>query len=356
MLKNKLLPIASIVGASLLPLAHADQLQDDRWYVAPFASYIHSGGDRQSGDGWGGGMGFGKMLDQHFNVELRGFYQGYSAQHGPLSMSGGTADLQYYFFRDKFSPYAVVAAGGIDSCLGHKCGAGFIGEAGLGFTYEIAENFLLRSDVRYRYNNNFDANLQPGTNEFNDMVVNAGFVIPFGDKPKAAPKKVEAPATAPIVTPPIAKAPIDCSTLDSDHDGVNDCLDKCPNTPRDSKVDAYGCPLKLILKGSNFKHDSAVLTPEAKETLTEVAQSLNAYPDKNDLEVNGYTSSEGSDSYNKKLSQRRAKSVADFLRSRQVSNKLTVKGFGKAKPIADNGTEAGRSENRRVELVWVERK
>ena len=354
MLNNKLLPIAALIGVGVLPLAQAaDQIQDDRWYVAPFASYIHTGGDRQARDGWGGGMGFGKMLDQHFNVELRGFYQGYNANNGPLNMSGGTADLQYYFFRDKFSPYAVVAAGGIDSCLPSKCGAGFIGEAGLGFTYEIADNFLLRSDVRYRYNNNFDANIQPGTNEFNDMVVNAGFVIPFGDKPKAAAKKVEAPVTpAPIAKP--VPAPVDCSTLDSDHDGVNDCLDKCPNTVKGTKVDSYGCPIKLIIKGSNFKYDSAVLTSEAKSILSEVAQSVNAYPDKNAIDVNGYTSSEGSDSYNMKLSQKRSKSVVDFLKSKGVTNKLTAKGFGKAKPIADNKTEAGRSENRRVELIWLE--
>ena len=354
MLKNKLLPIAAFIGAGFLPLAQAaDQIQDDRWYVAPFASYIHSGGARKASDGWGGGMGFGKMVDQYFNFELRGFYQGASGQQGHTwNMSGGTADLQIYFFRDKFSPYAVLGTGGMDTCFGSKCTIGFIGEAGLGFTYEITDNILFRSDVRYRLNIN-EGVVQRGTDDYNDMVVNAGFVIPFGDKPKAAAKKVEAPVI-PAPAPKIAPAPVDCSTLDSDHDGVNDCLDKCPNTVKGSKVDSYGCPIKLILKGSNFKHDSAVLTPEARAILSEVAQSLNAYPDKNPIDVNGYTSSEGSDSYNFKLSQRRASSVVDFLKSKGVTNQLTAKGYGKAKPIADNRTEAGISENRRVELIWIE--
>ena len=70
--------------------------------------------------------------------------------------------------------------------------------------------------------------------------------------------------------------------------------------------------------------------------------------------MQGHTSSEGSDSYNLKLSQKRANSVVQFLESKGVSNRLSAKGFGEAKPVADNRTEIGRSENRRVELIWIE--
>jgi hypothetical protein len=58
MLKNNLFAIASLASISVLPLAQADgQFQDDRWYVAPFASYIDTGGDRKASDGWGGRIG-----------------------------------------------------------------------------------------------------------------------------------------------------------------------------------------------------------------------------------------------------------------------------------------------------------
>lgn len=353
MFKHKLLPLASLLGLGLLPSAHAaDQFQDNRWYAAPFASYVQTGGDRKVDDGWGGGLGIGKIIDQHFNVELRGFYQDFGGKNGLLSLTGGTVDVQYYFARDKFSPYTVAGVGGINSCLGGNCAGGFIGELGLGFTYELHDNFLLRSDVRYRYNDNLGSRIQPGIDEFHDMVVNVGFVIPFGDKPKAA-APIEAPAPVAPAPRPAAPAPADCSTLDSDHDGVNNCLDKCPDTPKGSKVDFNGCPIKLILKGSQFKYNSAELTQEAKTILDEVAASLISYPQKNDIEVQGHTSSEGSDSYNMKLSQKRAKSVVDYLKLKHVSNKLTAKGFGEAKPVADNRTEAGRSENRRVELIWI---
>ena len=60
MLKNKLLPIISLIGAGFLPVAQAaDSLQDNRWYVAPFASFVNTGGDRNAADGWGGGLGIG---------------------------------------------------------------------------------------------------------------------------------------------------------------------------------------------------------------------------------------------------------------------------------------------------------
>ncbi|QWF69864.1 OmpA family protein [Methylomonas paludis] len=344
MQRNKLIPLLAIIGAGVLPSAHADQFLDNRWYAAPFASYIRAGGDRDSKDGFGGGLAVGKILNEQFNVELRGFYNGLNGKQGNWNLEGGTVDLQYYFTRNKFAPYAVLAAGGLNTCVSATCGAGILAEGGVGFTYEVHDNFLLRSDVRYRYNNNY--HIQPGNTDYNDMVVNVGFVIPFGEKPKAVAKlDIPAPAPAPVVA--------DCSTKDSDADGVNDCLDKCPNTLKGSKVDFNGCPVRLILKGQNFKHDSAELTPESKLILDEVAASLNSYPEKNEIEVQGHTSSEGSDAYNLKLSQKRANSVVAYLKSKAVTNKLTAKGFGESQPIADNKTEAGRSENRRVELIWI---
>jgi len=349
LLKKHLLALVSLTSAIFLPPAQAaDQIQDDRWYIAPYASFVRTGGDRNASDGWGGGMGVGKIIDKHFNVELKGFYEEFGGANGPWSLAGGTADLQYYFSRDKFSPYAVVGLGGMNSCASANCGAGFIGEAGAGFTYELHDNFLLRSDVRYRYNNNLNAQVQPGTDEFHDMTVNVGFVIPFGDKPKSVAR-----SEAPIAAAPVA-AVADCSTLDADADGVNDCLDQCPGTIKGSKIDNKGCPVKLVLTGQHFKYDSAELTLNAREILDGVAQSLVAYPQKNDIEVQGHTSSEGTNAYNMKLSQRRSQSVADYLKSKGVTNRLIAKGYGETQPVADNSTVAGKSENRRVELIWID--
>jgi OOP family OmpA-OmpF porin len=83
-------------------------------------------------------------------------------------------------------------------------------------------------------------------------------------------------------------------------------------------------------------------------------KDLAEYPQSNVIEVQGHASSEGSDNYNLKLSQRRSQSVAEYLKIKGLPNKTIAKGYGETKPIADNSTEAGRSENRRVELIWIE--
>ncbi|TAL45200.1 MAG: OmpA family protein [Methylovulum sp.] len=350
MLKKHLLAAATLTSLGALPFAHAVEPQDKRWYVAPFATFINTGGDRGAQDGWGGGMGVGKMIDQHFNVELKGFYQGFDKKPGTTGewqLAGATADVQYFFSRNAFAPYTVIGIGGMNTRVSGIEDASFIGEAGAGFTYELHDNFLLRSDVRYRYNNNFDTTFGRSTDEFHDMTVNVGFVIPLGPKPKA--EKFEVPTPAPT---PVAAAP-DCSTLDSDADGINDCIDQCPATISGSKVDNQGCPVSLELKGVNFKYDSAELTPNAMSILDAVAANLINYPQKDDIEVHGHTSSEGSDSYNMRLSQRRSQSVVDYLLLKGVSNRLTARGYGESQPVADNSTEEGRSLNRRVELIWM---
>ncbi|WP_241674367.1 OmpA family protein [Candidatus Methylobacter oryzae] len=359
MLEKILLTLVSLAGIALLPMAQAGdrfhddlssydnrRFDDDRWYVAPFGTFIKSGGDRHAKDGWGGGMGIGKMLDRHFNVEMKGFYQEFGGDNGPWSFAGGTVDLQYYFIRDRFSPYAVIGGGAMNSCASANCGIGAIGEAGAGFTYEVHDNFLLRSDVRYRYNNNFNAHVQPGKDEFHDMVVNVGFVIPFGDKPRP-PARTEPPVAAAAPAP----SRVD---RDSDGDGVLDSVDQCPGTMRGARVDNTGCPVRLVLKGQHFQKNSAALTLNAKIILDDTAKSLIADPQKNDIEVQGHTSSEGSSAYNMKLSQRRAQSVVDYLQSKGVTNKLMARGYGESQPIADNRTAQGRAANRRVELIWIE--
>ncbi len=352
MFKKQLLALAGF-SLGMVSIAQAGDFKDNRFYVAPFGTFLKTGGDRGAQDGWGGGMGIGKILNEHFNIELKGFYQSFggytnnsNGRTGRWDLTGGSADLQYYFSRGTFAPYTVIGLGAMNTSVPGDHGTSFIGEMGAGFTYELHDNFLLRSDVRYRYNHNFNAALRPGTDEYHDMTVNVGFVIPFGAKPKSEPK---------LEIPVAAAAPAEsCSTMDSDTDGVNNCDDKCPGTIAGSKVDSQGCPISLELKGVNFKYDSAILTPNAMTILDVVAENLMAYPQKNEIEVRGHTSSEGTSKHNLKLSQRRSQSVVNYLVKKGVTNRLYAKGFGEDQPIADNSTEEGKSLNRRVELIWTE--
>lgn len=100
-----------------------------------------------------------------------------------------------------------------------------------------------------------------------------------------------------------------------------------------------------------FDFNQYTLKPEAREKLAKVSGILLAYPGLQ-LQVEGYTDNIGSDEYNQKLSEERADTVRDYLVSQGVQqNSISATGYGKSDPIADNTTNAGRAQNRRVQLV-----
>ncbi len=103
--------------------------------------------------------------------------------------------------------------------------------------------------------------------------------------------------------------------------------------------------------GLMFDFDADAVRPEAGANLRELARSLAQYPG-SDLLIVGHTDQVGSLSYNQGLSNRRATSVATYLRSQGVDGgRLATRGLGETEPIASNDTEAGRQANRRVEVA-----
>lgn len=99
-----------------------------------------------------------------------------------------------------------------------------------------------------------------------------------------------------------------------------------------------------------FDIDSSALRPASRSTLRELADNFRQYPD-NQIDVEGHTDSTGSDAHNKRLSEQRAASVADFLIDSGVrSSALTVYGYGEEDPKSSNATAEGRQLNRRVEI------
>jgi outer membrane protein OmpA-like peptidoglycan-associated protein len=107
---------------------------------------------------------------------------------------------------------------------------------------------------------------------------------------------------------------------------------------------------KIVLRGVNFDFDKSNIRADARPILDEAISTLKEYKDIT-LSVEGHTDGIGSEAYNQKLSVRRAQAVADYLEKGGIAvSRMTVKGFGKAQPVATNDTEEGRAENRRVEL------
>lgn len=138
--------------------------------------------------------------------------------------------------------------------------------------------------------------------------------------------------------------------------------DKCPDEPEDydGDQDDDGCPdLKAKFDGCSVKISEKVffkfgkwdIAPQSFELLNDVATVMNQVPEELHFRIEGHTDSKGSAKFNRKLSQRRANKVKEYLVGKGVKpGRLEAKGFGEDKPIDTNRTSEGRARNRRVEF------
>ena len=148
-----------------------------------------------------------------------------------------------------------------------------------------------------------------------------------------------------------------CPDTDADGDTVVDRLDRCPTEigppenngcPQSQKLVTVGDDKLEIVESVYFKLDRAIIEPRSFELLDNVATVLAAHATLV-IQVEGHTDSQGDDTYNLDLSQRRAQAVVDYLAGKGVDRaRLRAKGFGETRPIGSNGTRDGRAQNRRV--------
>jgi len=119
-----------------------------------------------------------------------------------------------------------------------------------------------------------------------------------------------------------------------------------------AKVERIGEGIKITFdSGILFGFDSYALTANARENIRELSDILKKYEDTNIL-IEGHTDDKGAAEYNQTLSDNRAESVAEYAESLDVDqNRLITVGYGENQPVASNETEAGRSQNRRVEVA-----
>jgi outer membrane protein OmpA-like peptidoglycan-associated protein len=119
-----------------------------------------------------------------------------------------------------------------------------------------------------------------------------------------------------------------------------------------TEIERVGEGIKITFhKGIQFAINSSELTASSKTNLTDLAKVLNKYADTNVL-IEGHTDITGKRDYNQTLSEKRAASVSNYLKSIGVTGeRITNVGYGPDQPVADNGTDAGRAQNRRVEVA-----
>ncbi|CAM3588044.1 OmpA family protein [Pontibacter korlensis] len=119
-----------------------------------------------------------------------------------------------------------------------------------------------------------------------------------------------------------------------------------------ANVERVGEGIKITFEsGILYPVNSAELQPGAKTEIAQLAETLKKYPDTNIL-IEGHTDNTGTRQINQPLSERRAQSVANYLASMGVDrSRMTTTGYADDQPVADNSTEAGRRQNRRVEIA-----
>lgn len=332
-------------------LAHAEQEVGDV-YAVPQLGYGWPDHDRGARDDLVFGLSVGKHFSEAVSLELgisRGRFDLPGGEH--LDLTAYSIDALRVFARDsRVSPFISVGVGALNNDAGGAEGHTYkMAQAGLGLMIAVAESddgatrFSLRPEVKARWA--FPHNNDPQDN-FLDYAAMLGFQFAFGSPRPAAAAPV-APTPAAPTPPPPPPTPV---LRDSDGDGVVDDRDRCPDTPRGVAVDNNGCPRQgsATLQGVTFEYNSARLTAESRPVLNEVAADLKKYPQLQ-VELQGHTDSIGSDAFNLRLSDQRAQAVRDYLLSQGVgARQLEAKGYGESQPVADNKTDTGRAENRRV--------
>ena len=340
-----------------------------------------------------GGLSVATYISPSFDLSLQGNYGDYgffrnNLVNGSLSSQGnlsgrlfgtkydGTLSLHYkfnngYFLSKdaKLSPfleagfglagYSVKDQGGLSNATRiNTTGTDFIVPLGAGFKYQFTKKFALQYKFVYNITNQ-DKRDFIIRDDNNDSFVeqSLGVIFSFG------------------------------SPKDSDHDGVSDKLDKCPDTPKGVAVDALGCPIDTdgdgvadyldkcpdvagiaankgcpevkaatkkifaqALQGIQFESGKNVIKKSSYSILDKVVKVMKENPSYN-LEINGHTDSQGAAATNLELSQKRSDAVQAYLTKGGVeASRLTAKGFGETMPVADNATAAGKAKNRRVEF------
>ena len=332
---------------------------DGRWYIAPTVGGYYNDTDRNTNSRQVYyGLGVGKFIAPNTSIDL---FVDRTKRDIDRKVGGGNwsnnnfgVAARYYFGAwDAWRPYLLAGVMGSYHHSRFDNGWSPAAELGVGISKTITDSSDIRAEAGYRYD--WDDKTQPEKNGYGDWFLGFSVVSRFGAPPAA-------PTTPPVIPPP------DCSKLDSDGDGVNDCDDKCPGTPAGTIVGPDGCPQKVVidLRGVNFKFDypkkghvkageinKALAAPTADSIaiLDQAIDTLGRYPNVK-VTVAGYTDSVGTDTYNQSLSERRAQIVFDYLTGHGVdaSRLQGPIGHGKNDPIDSNDTDAGRARNRRTEL------
>jgi OOP family OmpA-OmpF porin len=374
-MKHRLLLLAVATTATLAGASSAMAgAEVGSWYLAPQAVYVDPDSDYHADEAIGASLSIGKVLSKQWDADLGYVDTRHDVAGGgnKLKLNGPSIYFNRVFLRDRaVNPYI---GAGLNLIYSRENGIG-AGDRDIGLGIKAGVLADLTQNGALQLSAEIGKRSAHFNDELMDVFAGVGLRFNFGAPAKAAPVVAQAPVPAPApvpATPPppadtdhdgvidsidqcpntVAGAKVDgrgCE-LDNDGDGVVNRLDKCPKTPKGDKVDAVGCGVNFPLE-VQFDTASATIKPESYPELDTFVEFFHEVPSAKG-ELQGHTDNVGKDAYNNKLSQRRADSVKAYVVSKGIdAARISTKGYGESQPIADNTTVEGRAANRRVLFV-----
>ena len=334
------------------------QAQDfGTWYIAPRIGAVIPDSQRDTKTSAFFGIGVGVWYNPNFAIDVEyginnADYDTNSPRNGHQWESVQLDVAGRWFFGDIGAGWRPYIMGGLGA-LRHKAFSGAtlkqysLSESGgwdpmaligVGVQYAMNDRLAFRGEIAGRYdhdNNSYNSIVSdsfgiPRHTGFWDGLVTVGLTYSFGAPPPPPPPPA-APPPPPPAAPPPREAP----------------------APTPVTIDLRGVEFKFDHPRVGEKLEPSLKAPTADSIaiLDQAIDTLKRNPNVR-VEVDGHTDSIGTDAYNQKLSDRRAKGVYDYLTSHGIdASRLDgPKGFGESQPIDTNDTAEGRQRNRRVEL------
>lgn len=284
---------------------------------------------------WGYGVELGYYLTEQWAIRAEYARMEMQSKLDGSDVNGNRYGLDVMYHMPQLS--SVYLVGGLKRFDAAQNTTAF--NVGLGYKHFFNQNFALFAE----------ANRYQGIDEsYGDAGIKLGMTYMFGSV-------AETPAPTPAPAP---AAPVQAAAVDSDGDGVPDSRDKCANTPANHKVDASGCSIfeeKMAAVGDvdievRFAFDSAAIPANQISDVEGLGAFMQRFPESTVM-IEGHASSIGQADYNMRLSERRAKSVADMLKNKFniASSRITSVGYGETRPRVQGNTSAAHAANQRIE-------